>query len=179
MPKVRRLPLQLYPNNAATRMKPIAIAILLAAVITQTAVAEEPKPSASLLGVWTVDTSRLPMAPAARPRSVKITFSDAGADRLKTKVEVVDPAGNHLDAEGVTPLDGAPTQVQSNFKADVSATTMPRPGVLIMQLGKNGVPASTRIYTVAPDGANMIETVAFFGPEGMPVLRKNFFSRAK
>jgi hypothetical protein len=160
-------------------MKPLALTILLTAVIAQTAVAQDPNSSASLLGVWAVDTSRLPMAPAARPKSVKITFSDAGTDRLNTKVEVVDPAGNRLVAEGVTTLDGAPTQVKSNFEADVSATTMPRAGVLIMQLGKNGLPASTRIYTVAPDGANMIETVAFFGPDGMPVLRKNYFSRAQ
>jgi hypothetical protein len=160
-------------------MKLLHLTLLLLAGIAQTAAADEPRPAASLFGVWAVDTSRLPMAPAARPKSVKITFSDAGSDRVKTKVEVVDPTGNLLEAGGVTPLDGAPTEVKSNFEADVSATTMPRPGVLIMQLGKNGKPASTRIYTVSPDGANMIETVAYFGPGGQPILRKNYFSRSQ
>jgi hypothetical protein len=84
-----------------------------------------------------------------------------------------------LEADGITPLDGSPTQVKSNFEADVSATTMPRPEVLIMQLGKNGIPASTRIYTVGTDGNSMIEIVAYFGTDGQPVLRKNYFSRVR
>ena len=119
------------------------------------------------------------MAPNARPRSVTITFSEAGANRLKTKVEVIDPTGARLEAEGVTPMDGSPTSVKSNFEADVSATLMPRPEVLIMQLGKNGAPASTRIYAVGVDGNSMIETVAYFSADGQPVLRKNYFSRVQ
>ena len=161
-------------------MKIAALALLFAAAVAQSAAASDaPKPNASLIGSWAVDTSRLTMPAAARPKSVTITFSAEGTERLRTKVEVVDPAGNRLEADGVTPLDGAPTQVKSNFEADVSATTMPRPDVLIMQLGKNGIPASTRIYTVAADGATMIETVAHFGPNGQPVLRKNYFSRVQ
>lgn len=160
-------------------MKPFAIALLVASALAGTAHAAEPKPNPTLLGAWAVDTSRLPMAPAARPKSVIITFADEGGDRLRTKVEVVDPAGGLLEAEGVTPLDGKPTPVKSNFEADVSATTMPRPEVLIMQLGKNGIPASTRIYAVGSDGNSMIETVAYFGPDGQPVLRKNYFTRLR
>lgn len=160
-------------------MKLVAVTILFTAAVAQSVLAAESKPNTSVFGAWTVDTSRLSMAPAARPKSVTITFADAGAERLKARVEVVDPAGNRLEAEGVTPLDGAPTPVKSNFEADVSATTMPRPEVLIMQLGKNGIPASTRIYSVASDGTTMIETVAYFGADGQPVLRKNYFSRVK
>jgi hypothetical protein len=48
-----------------------------------------------------------------------------------------------------------------------------------MQLGKNGIPASTRIYTVGTDGNSMIEIVAYFGTDGQPVLRKNYFSRVR
>ena len=84
-----------------------------------------------------------------------------------------------MEAEGITPLDGTPTPVKSNFEADISATLMPRPDVLIMQLGKNGIPASTRIYAVQADSASMIETVAYFGADGRPVLRKNYFSRVR
>jgi hypothetical protein len=119
------------------------------------------------------------MPAEARPQSVTITFADAGAERLRTRVEVTDPAGARLEAEGVTPLDGSPTPVDSNFEADVSATTMPRPEVLIMQLGKNGSPASTRIYSVSADGRTMIETVAYFRQDGQPVLRKNYFARIR
>lgn len=160
-------------------MKSFAAVLLLVATLAQPALAADPKPRTPLIGAWTVDTSRLPMAPAARPKSVTITFSEAGSEQLRTRVEVVDPAGNRLEAEGVTPLDGTPTPVKSNFEADISATSMPRPEVLIMQLGKNGIPASTRIHAVQADGASMIETVAYFGPDGRPVLRKNHFSRLR
>ncbi len=156
-------------------MKRLILAQVACAALVGTAHAAEP----SLLGVWAVDTARLPMAPAARPKSVTITFTGEGADRLATKVEVVDPTGGRLEAEGVTSLDGRPTPVNSNFEADVSATTMPRSDVLIMQLGKNGVPASTRIYAVGRDGRSMIETVAYFGPDGQPVLRQNHFTRVR
>lgn len=160
-------------------MKFLAVILLATATISQNAFAVEAKPSAMLVGAWAVDTSRLPMPPAARPKSVTVTFSGEGSERLRTKVEVVDPAGAKLEAEGVTPLDGSPTAVKANFEADVSATTMPRPEILIMQLAKNGKPASTRIYAVNPDGNTMIETVAHFDGEGRPVLRKNYFSRIR
>lgn len=158
----------------------LALFVLLAtAALAQGSIAAKPKVSTALVGSWAVDTSRLPLPPEARPRSVTITFSDEGDDRLGTKVEVTDPAGKQLEAEGVTPLDGSPTPVASNLEADVSATIMPRPDVLIMQLAKNGNPASTRIYAVSADGKTMIETVAYFRPGGQPALRKNYFARVR
>jgi hypothetical protein len=170
-------------TNAQTqiesRMKPFAAVLLVAATLAQSVLAAEPRPNTTLLGSWAVDISQLPMAPSARPKSVTITFAEAGAQRLRTTVEVIDPSGARLEAEGVTPLDGSPTPVKSNFEADVSATTMPRPEVLIMQLAKNGSPGSTRIYAVSADGNTMVETVAYFSADGQPVLRKNYFSRVR
>ncbi|WP_197046807.1 hypothetical protein [Paucibacter sp. KBW04] len=162
-------------------MKTIAIALSLllscsGPVLAGTDAAASKPP---LIGVWAVDTARLPMPPAARPKSVTISFSEAEGGRLKALVEVIDPSGAPLRAEGVTPLDGSATAVSSNFEADMSATTMPRPEVLIMQLAKGGVPASTRIYTVLEDGNSMLETVAFFSADGKPVFRKNYFSRLR
>jgi hypothetical protein len=158
-------------------MKPLAVVLLASALAFMGVAVAEPITGSPLLGSWAVDISRLPMPPQARPRSVTITFSGERDGRLGTRVEVVDPNGERLHAEGVTPLDGVPTPVTSSFEADVSATTMPAPEVLVMQLAKDGVPASTRIYTVAADGKSMTETVAYFGQDGQPVLRKNFFSR--
>lgn len=160
-------------------MKRILAALLAAAALAQPAIAAEQAAKSPLLGAWSVDVSRLPMAPAARPKSVTITFSEAASNSLRTLVDVLDPAGNRLEADGVTPLDGAPTVVKSSFEADISATSMPRPEVLIMQLGKNGSPASTRIYVVNADGNSMIETVAYFTADGKPVLRKNYFTRMR
>lgn len=161
-------------------MRFFAIALILAAVgWPQSALANESKSGSPLMGAWAVDTSRLPMAPEARPRGVTITFSEAGAERLRMRVEVVDAAGTPLVADGETPLDGSPTPVEVNFEADVAATTLPRSDLLILQLGKGGVPASTRIYAVQPDGESMVETVAHFTREGQPVLRENYFSRVR
>jgi hypothetical protein len=160
-------------------MKLIAATLLVVTIFVQPSIAAEQPAKSPLLGVWSVDVSRLPMAPAVRPKSVTITFSEVASNSLRTLVEVVDPAGNRMDADGVTPLDGAPTAVKSNFETDISATTMPRPEVLIMQLGKNGIPASTRIYSVNADGNSMTETVAHFTTDGKPVLRRNYFTRVR
>lgn len=157
-------------------MKSLLIAAGMVLGLANGTFAAEPT---GLLGAWAVDVTRLPMPPEARPRSVTITFADEAPGQLRTTVEVVDPAGALLLAEGTTPLDGSATPVKSNFEADVSATLMPRPEILIMQLAKGGQPASTRIYTVSPDGKQMIETVAHFSQDGQPVLRKNYFSRIR
>ena len=44
---------------------------------------------------------------------------------------------------------------------------------------KGGIPASTRIYTVAPDGKTMIETAGYIGEGGKPVMRTNYFKRIR
>lgn len=160
-------------------MKRTAVVFLGSAAFTLSALAAGPSASAALFGSWAVDIGRLPMPAAQRPKSVTITFTDEGSARLGTRVAVVDPSGGQLEAVGVTPLDGTPTPVKSNFEADVSSTFMPRPEVLIMQLAKNGNPASTRIYSVNADGLTMVETVAYFGADGQPVLRRNYFSRVR
>jgi hypothetical protein len=159
-------------------MKALTV-VLLAAFCFPGVSFAEPAQTTPLFGSWAVDTARLPIPLEARPKSVIISFAEDDSGHLMTRVKVIDPTGATLLAEGVTPLDGAPTPIEANFEADVSATTMPTPDVLIMQLAKDGVPASTRIYTVAADGQTMIETVAYFGPDGQPVSRKNYFSRVQ
>ena len=49
--------------------------------------------------------------------------------------------------------------------------------VLVLGLSKGGVPASTRVYTVAPDGKSMTETMSALGPDGQPTLRTNYFTK--
>lgn len=160
-------------------MKLFAAILLISGLTAQSALAADSKSSSALFGVWTVDTTRLPMAPSTRPKSVTITFAEEGGDRLRMQVEVINPDGGKLEADGVTPLDGTPTPVKSNFEADLSATFMPSREVLVMQLAKDGNPASTRIYAVGADGNSMIETVAYFDSTGRPVLRKNYFTRLR
>ncbi len=154
-------------------------AILLAALFAHHASAVAAPPASPLIGAWAVDTSRLPMPPEARPKGVTIAFADAGKGKWSTKVEIVDAGGGKSHAESSVPLDGTPTPVQGSMETDVAAAKMPTPNVLIMQLGKGGNPASTRIYTVAADGKTMTETAAYFAQDGKPILRTSYFARVR
>ena len=129
-----------------------------------------------LLGVWTADISRLPMPQEARPKSVTITFADAGGAKWKVNVDIVDAGGTKINAYGTYALNGTAAAGQgSTIEADTGAIKMPAPNVLVLGLGKGGMPASTRIYTVAADGKNMIETAVSF--DGVPVMRTHYFIR--
>lgn len=139
----------------------------------------QPMSPSPLVGVWAVDVTQLPIPPQARPRSVTITFAQPDAAHWTARVAVVDGGGNTLLAEGRTLLDGTPAAVSGNLEADLSATTLPAPGVLVMQLSKGGVPGSTRVYTVSADGQRMTETAAYFTDDGQPVVRTHHFTRLR
>jgi hypothetical protein len=154
--------------------------LMFAATLLCAGTAQAQTPArAPLVGTWAVDLAGLPMPPEARPRSVTITFAQPDATHWATRVEVVDGGGNHLVAEGSGLLDGTPTAVSGNLEADLAGTTLPAPGVLVMQLSKGGVPGSTRIYTVSADGQRMTETAAYFTDDGKPVVRTHQFTRLR
>lgn len=156
------------------------VAILFAAVLVHGMPARAGSPANStLIGSWAVDISRLPTPPEARPKSATITFGDAGDRGWATRVDIVDASGSRKHIEGFSPLDGTPRPVTGNYEADVAATTMPVSNVLIMQLAKDGLPASTRIYTVVEGGKSMIETAAYFGKDGQPIMRTHYFTRVR
>lgn len=136
-------------------------------------------PDSPLLGTWEVDIARLPVPPEARPQRVTVTFAEGEGGQLATRVEVIDPTGASMVAEGLSALDGKPAAVSGNLEADTAAASMPEPNVLVMQLARANVPGSTRIYTVAPDGKSMTETAANWGDNGRPLMRVNHFSRVK
>jgi hypothetical protein len=159
-------------------------AVLLAAGAIQgaPALAQPPAAKASapspLLGTWTVDVSRLPMPPEARPKSVTVAFSDAGGEKWKIDVNIVNVDGPAIHAYGTYPLDGTAMPGQgSTIEADTGAIRLPAPNVLVLGLGKGGMPASTRIYTVSADGKSMIETAV--NHNGVPVMRTNYFTRVR
>lgn len=130
-------------------------------------------------GRWAADVSRLPIPAEARPRSVTITFAEADAGRLATRVEVVSPDNTVMYSESVAELNGTPVAAKGNLEADTVAVAMPAPGVLIMQLSLGGMPGSTRIYTLSDDRTSMVETAANFGNDGRPFMRTNYFTRVK
>ena len=149
-----------------------------AAMHGPSALAETPSTS-PLLGSWAVDTSRLTMPPEARPKSVTITYSDVGGGKWKTNVEVVLPDGKAVQAVSTYIPDGSPVPVEGNFEADMAATRLPEPGVMVTALARGGIPGSMRTYTVAADGKTMTETVVYFKSGGVPAMRTNYFNRVR
>jgi hypothetical protein len=161
-------------------MKALLCSVLLAVAATQAVPAlAEPAPASPLLGRWEVDTAKLATPPAERPRSVTITYSDAGAGKWRTHVEVVLPDGKTVQATSTYTPDGTATPVEGNLEADMAATRLPEPGVMVTALARGGNPASMRTYTVAANGKTMTETVVYFTPEGVPAMRTNSFNRAR
>lgn len=74
--------------------------------------------------------------------------------------------------------DGTPAPIEGDTaEADTSAVKLPAQNVMVLALGKAGSPASTRIYAVAPNGAEMTETAVYFGADGKPIMRTNYFTR--
>ena len=160
-------------------MKAIFVVLLVAGVMSGPAVAEPPSGASPLLGSWAVDVSRLPMPPAARPRSVTITFSEAGAGRWTTCVDIVDAGGAASHATSTAALDGTAAPVEDSIEADTVALELPASNVLVMDLVKGGIPASTRVYTVAVDGRTLTETASYAGGHGLPMMRTNHFTRIR
>ena len=142
------------------------------------ALAENPAVS-PLIGSWAVDVAKLPIPPEARPKSVTITYSDAGAGQWRTLVDVTLPDGKMVRAKSTWAPDGKPVHVEGNLEADTVATRMPEPNVMVTALALGGVPGSMRTYTVSPDGKTMTETVVFFTKDGTPGMRTNLFNRVK
>ena len=95
------------------------------------------------------------------------------------QVSIVDSAGKEITATSTYTLDGKPVSISGSPEADTGAVKMPSPDVLILALAKGGSGTSTRIYTASPNGKEMVETAVYFGKNGSPILRTNYFSRVK
>ena len=162
-----------YPDAA---VKKTLLVILLFIGATQSLPARQAA-SSPLLGRWSVDVSRLPIPPEARPRSVTIAFGETDARRWTMAVDIVDAGGNGIHSIGTAALDGTATRVEGSPEADTAAFKMPEPGVLVLALAKDGLPASTRIYAVGADAEAMVETAVYFSKDGMPIMRTNYFTR--
>jgi DNA-binding CsgD family transcriptional regulator len=128
-----------------------------------------------LAGSWSLDTSRVPEA--ERPRRVTITFQPVPDGKWTTRVEIVAPDGTTRLAESTAATDGVPVPIRGNMDfIDTAALRQPAPDTLVMTLGKNGTPLSTRVYTVGKDGRSMTETIVWAG-DRLPKLETTHFTR--
>lgn len=123
-------------------------------------------PASPFLGRWGVDVASLPLPPEQRPKSVTMTFSDAGGGKWTTDIEIVAPDGTPVHSVSTYTPDGTPAVIAPDGEYDHVAITTPLPNVLIMALSKAGTPGTTRIYTLSPDGNTDTETHVYQTPAG-------------
>lgn len=159
-------------------MKALRIALVAASMAPVFSVLAAPPVESPLLGRWTLDVSTLPMPPEARPRRVDLQFRDAPGGKWTTRVEIVDQGGKTMYSESTLSLDGTPGQASGTYWVDVTAAKMPAPNVLVMQFVYEGIPRSTRVYSVEAGGNVLIETEAYFKEDGTPMMRTALFNRA-
>ena len=155
----------------------------LIALLTATLLLAAPAISASaatspLAGRWVLDVDSLPIPPEVRPKSVILDFHDAPDGQWTTRVDIVAQDDSRMYAESMLPLDGTPGHASGTYWVDVLAAKMPAPNVLVMQFVYEGIPRSTRIYSVDADGKVLTETETYFKEDATPVMRTAFFSRA-
>ncbi|WP_433854191.1 LuxR family transcriptional regulator [Stenotrophomonas nitritireducens] len=153
--------------------------LLCAALANAPAFAAPPASPATspLVGQWALDVDSLPMPPEARPKRVSIAFAATPDGRWNERVEIVDQNDKTLHSESTLSLDGTPGRATGTYWVDVLAAKMPAPNVLVMQFVYEGIPRSTRVYSVSEDGKVLTETEAYF-KDGTPVLRTALFNRA-
>lgn len=135
--------------------------------------------TSTLLGTWSLDTSRMAMPPEQRPTSVRFTFGNAGDDKLAMRVDIVYAPGNEVHSAGTSAIDGAPSAVKNSPEADTASFKLPAPNVLVMALQSKGVLVSTRIYSVMPDGRSLTETTVYPGENGTVTMKANYFTRVR
>lgn len=129
-----------------------------------------------LAGRWSLDISKIPKA--ERPQSVTIEFDPAPDGKWTTHVEIVESDGTRRFADSTARTDGVAVPVTGTMTfIDSGSLKQPEANTLVMTLGKNGRPVSTRVYTVAEDGRSMTETIIWPG-DRVPKLETTYFHRA-
>lgn len=136
-----------------------------------------PATGSLLAGRWKLQVETLPMPPEARPKSAILDFREGADGTWTTHVEIFDQNDHRMYSESTLSLDGTPGRASGTYWVDVIAAKMPEPGVLVMQFVYEGIPRSTRIYSVNAEGSVLTETEAFFKEDGTPMMRTAFFDR--
>ena len=148
------------------------IALVMASVPAASAAPPQPAPS-PFLGSWKLDTGSMTAPVDARPASVTAEFADAGAGMWNTTYVITAKDGSARRMTSHERLDGQPVPIAGDqTEADSVAMTSPLPGVLVMGLTKGGNLGSVRVYTVSPDGSEMIESATVVGEDGKPMVRR-------
>jgi DNA-binding CsgD family transcriptional regulator len=157
----------------------VGLAIVAAPSVHQAATPRAAHTAASrqspLIGSWSLDVSRLPEA--ERPRRVTFTFRVSQDQKWTALCEIVAPDGTSRHGGSTAAVDGVPVPISGNLDfIDTVALRQPAANTLVMTLGKNGAPVSTRVYAVSRDRKSMTETIIWPGDK-LPKLETNYFNR--
>jgi hypothetical protein len=145
---------------------------VLALVSSAFASATEPH---ALAGIWAVDVSRIDQPNP--PKSVTMTLAEADAGAYRMSMDIEAPDGKVMHAEGVFKPDGNAVRVQGSMDVDVVTMSMPNSRTLVMGGGFQGHPSSSRVWTLADDGKEMVEIAIRHLPDGTPYMRKFSWKR--
>ncbi len=178
-PGGRKLPKGIIMMLVATPLFAAAL-ITMSDSPTQSAEAQSaadiaPQAQSPLIGEWSLDVARIPVN--ERPQRVTIAFRPTPDRKWAIHIEMVGPDGisRHADSTGAADGVAVPVSGTMNF-IDSTALRQPGPNTLVMTLGKNGAPVSTRVYTVSKDRKTMTETI-IWASEGLPGLETTTFNR--
>jgi DNA-binding CsgD family transcriptional regulator len=131
--------------------------------------------SSPLAGRWSLDVMRIPED--ERPQRVTIDFKVSPDQKWTTHVEIVGADGSTMRGDSTAAADGVAVASTGNMPfIDTVSLRHPSPDTLVMTLGKNGAPVSTRVYTVSKDRKTMTETI-IWASSGVPKLETTYFKR--
>ncbi len=166
-------------SRRLTIFLPIAatIASLASATIAQSPSAVSMARS-PFLGEWELDLTRMPATYGPPPKRVLYRFQDIGNGKWRTTVDITAQDGGvgHMAVAYRPDGTAAPGEGETS-EADSAAILMPAPNVLVMNLARNKMPASVRVYSVTTDGREMTESAANVDDQGQPFVRNFHFRR--
>ncbi|WP_230482047.1 hypothetical protein [Sphingomonas sp. Leaf21] len=152
-----------------------AVATIASPTAAQTA--ESPAPS-PFLGQWELDLTRMPATYGAPPKRVLYRFRDIGNGQWRTDVDITAPDDSVRHMSVAYRPDGRMARGDGDTsEADSAAILLPAPNVLVMNLARNKMPGSVRVYTIAPDGRTMTEAAANIDDKGEPFVRTFHYRR--
>jgi len=144
------------------------------------AVADPAADRSPFLGEWELDLTRMPNSYGPPPKRVTYSFEDLGADRWRTRIDIIAPDGSVRHIAMEYRRDGRMVQAMGDTTdGDSGALSSAAPNVLVLSIAKDKALASVRVYAVSADGKEMTESAAAVDGEGAPFVRNFHFRRIR
>ena len=153
------------------------LSIALFTVVLASSVTASGAEPHKLIGTWMVDLSRVDQPNPPKSVTLTLVAADAGAYKMTVDIEAPDGQVMHAEAESALKPDGTAVRVKGSQDVDVVTFSMPNSRTLVMGGGFQGHPSSSRVWTLADDGKEMIEIAIRHLPDGTPYLRKFYWKR--